>query len=139
MQGRVQARETQVDAIHTFLTELQHLADTTWFHIGSTPVTPLRIVGLIIILSAVWWLGKLVERALLRFARGEVGARFSPSAVYALTRLTRYTIWIVGSILGLNFIGFDLASLALFGGAVGVGIGFGLQNIFSNFISGIIL
>ncbi len=128
-----------MEFLHSLLIELQHLADTTWFHIGSTPVTPLRIVGLIVILSAVWWLGKFVEKALLRFARGDVGARFSPSAVYALTRLTRYTVWIVGSIIGLNFIGFDLASLALFGGAIGVGIGFGLQNIFSNFISGIIL
>jgi small-conductance mechanosensitive channel len=51
----------------------------------------------------------------------------------------RYIVWIAGSILGLNFIGFDLGSLALMGGAIGVGIGFGLQNIFSNLISGIII
>jgi small-conductance mechanosensitive channel len=48
-------------------------------------------------------------------------------------------VWIVGTLVGLTYLGFDLTSLALVGGAIGVGIGFGLQNIFSNFISGIII
>ena len=61
------------------------------------------------------------------------------STVYAFTRLVRYLVWIVGTLIGLNYLGFDLTSLAFLGGAIGVGIGFGLQNIFSNFISGIII
>ena len=48
-------------------------------------------------------------------------------------------VWIVGSLIGLNYIGFDMGSLAIIGGALGVGIGFGLQNIFSNLISGVII
>jgi small-conductance mechanosensitive channel len=48
-------------------------------------------------------------------------------------------VWIVGTLVGLTYLGFNLASLAFLGGAIGVGIGFGLQNIFSNFISGIII
>jgi small-conductance mechanosensitive channel len=61
------------------------------------------------------------------------------STVYAFTRLVRYVVWIVGTLIGLTYIGFDLSSLAFLGGAIGLGIGFGLQNIFSNFISGIII
>jgi small-conductance mechanosensitive channel len=55
------------------------------------------------------------------------------------SRVLRYVVWIVGTLVGLNYIGLDLTSFALLGGAIGVGIGFGLQNIFSNFISGIII
>ena len=70
--------------------------------------------------------------------RGNV-TRLSDSGVYALSRILRYVLWIVGSMVGLVWLGFDLGSLAIMGGAIGVGIGFGLQNIFSNFISGIII
>lgn len=63
----------------------------------------------------------------------------SDSALYALGRIMRYVIWIIGSVIDLSFIGFDLGSLAVMGGALGVGIGFGLRNIFSNLVSGIII
>lgn len=56
-----------------------------------------------------------------------------------MTRIFRYGVWVLGTLFGLNYLGFDLATLSIIGGAVGVGIGFGLQNIFSNFISRIII
>lgn len=113
------------------------LISTKWFVIGDTTVTPGRLLGLVVILAASWWLSAVIENTLRRVAahRGKLNA----SAVYTLTRITRYVVWIAGSILGLTYIGFDLASLALVGGALGVGIGFGLQNIFNNFVSGIII
>jgi len=55
------------------------------------------------------------------------------------SRVLRYTVWIVGTLVGLSYIGFDMTSFALFGGAIGVGIGFGLQKVVSNLISGVIL
>lgn len=61
------------------------------------------------------------------------------SVAYAVGRLARYAIWTVGVIVALQFAGLDLSSFALIGGAVGVGIGVGLQNIVGNFFSGIIL
>lgn len=107
------------------------------FVIGDTSVSIGRLIGLIFILAFFWWLSAVIEKTLRRVA--ERSGIIDESAVYALTRIARYIIWIVGSILGLIYIGFNLASLALVGGAIGVGIGFGLQNIFSNLISGVII
>src|SRR5687767_11156582 len=109
-----------------------------WVTLGETDVTLARIVGLVFILLFVWWFASVLERALRRVAlHGRQGQ--TSSTVYAYTRLVRYLVWIVGTLVGLNYLGFQLASLAFLGGAIGVGIGFGLQNIFINFISGIII
>jgi small-conductance mechanosensitive channel len=112
--------------------------NTPWFTLGKTPITLGSIVGLVAILVFVWWFSSIVERTLRRVALHGRSREIS-STVYAFTRLVRYIVWIVGTLVGLNYLGFDLTSLALVGGAIGVGIGFGLQNIFSNFISGIII
>jgi len=110
-----------------------------WFVLGETQVTAGRLIGLVVIVVAVWWFASLVETGVRRVAlRGDVHAKSTP-AVYAWSRVLRYSVWIVGTLVGLGYIGFDLTNLALFGGAIGVGIGFGLQNVFSNFISGIII
>lgn len=57
----------------------------------------------------------------------------------SVTTISIYAIWVIGIILALNALGFDSTSLTLVLGALGIGIGFGLQNIFNNFLSGIIL
>src|SRR5215218_2873003 len=107
--------------------------------VGDTEITLARIGALVFMLLAVWWFSSILERTLRRIALHGNRAHMTSSTVYAFTRLVRYIVWIVGTIIGLNFMGFDLTSLAFLGGAIGVGIGFGLQNIFQNFISGIII
>ena len=108
--------------------------------VGETEITLARIGGLVFMLLAVWWLSSVLERTLRKLAlRGQGHHHATSSTVYAFTRLVRYVVWIVGTVIGLNFMGFNLASLAFLGGAIGLGIGFGLQNIFQNFISGIII
>ena len=109
-----------------------------WVTLGETDLMLARLLGLVFILLFVWWFASVLERGLRRVAlHGRQGQ--TSSTVYAYTRLVRYLVWIVGALIGLNYLGFQLASLAFLGGAIGVGIGFGLQNIFSNFISGIII
>jgi small-conductance mechanosensitive channel len=107
--------------------------------VGETDITFARIGGLILMLLLVWWGSSILERTLRRLALRGHHHHATSSTVYAFTRLVRYIVWIVGTIIALNFMGFELTSLAFLGGAVGVGIGFGLQNIFQNFISGIII
>jgi small-conductance mechanosensitive channel len=58
---------------------------------------------------------------------------------YTLSRISHYTIMVIGLIVAFQFIGIDLSGLAVIVGLLSVGIGFGLQNITSNFIAGLIL
>ncbi len=129
-----------MDTVDTaFLSQLLDWSTRPWFRLGNTDMTLLRVVGLIVILVFFWWFASVLERTLRRMARAGNMVKLSDSAIFALTRIVRYLVWILGSIVGLAYLGFDLASLALVGGAMGVGIGFGLQNIFSNLVSGILI
>jgi len=56
-----------------------------------------------------------------------------------VSTITSYSFWVFGTILALNAIGISTTSLTVAFGALGIGLGFGLQNIFNNFISGLIL
>ncbi|MGE0113530.1 MAG: mechanosensitive ion channel family protein [Steroidobacteraceae bacterium] len=105
--------------------------------IGDSRFSLANIVILVLILVGSWLAARWLERAIQRLlrSRADVGS----STGYAIGRLLRYFVWMFGSIIGLQLVGFDLSSLALIGGALGVGIGFGLQNIVSNFVSGIVL
>lgn len=82
-----------------------------------------------------------LSRLLVRFLKKNVYSQteIDRGAQYTLSRLIRYVTITIGFLIALQMIGFDLSILAVFGGLFGVGIGFGLQNIFSNFASGIIL
>ena len=98
-----------------------------------------RLLGLLLIVVGAWWGAVFIERSIKRVAARARGGTGSLAAVFTWARIARYLVWIVATMVGLQYVGVDLASFALIGGAVGVGIGFGLQNIFSNFISGVIL
>ena len=65
--------------------------------------------------------------------------RLRPGAGYAIVTFTRWSIVIVGAALTLAALGIDMAKVTLLAGALGVGIGFGLQNVVNNFVSGLIL
>jgi len=113
--------------------------DAPWFELGGTQFTLGKVAGLAALVLVLWWLALLFERAILRLAlRGSSALQASPG-VYAFSRIARYAVWILGTLIGLNYVGFNLSSIAFLSGAIGVGIGFGLQNIFNNFISGIVL
>ncbi|MEZ5691379.1 MAG: mechanosensitive ion channel [Rickettsiales bacterium] len=63
----------------------------------------------------------------------------TPSQRVLFYKLSNIMLYAIGAIVGLNIIGLDLTALTVFSGALGFGIGFGLQKVFSNLISGIIL
>jgi potassium-dependent mechanosensitive channel len=65
--------------------------------------------------------------------------KLRPGAGYAIVTLTSWGIFIVGMVLTLAALGIDMSKVTLLAGALSVGIGFGLQNVVSNFVSGLIL
>lgn len=76
-----------------------------------------------------------------RFMRKRILERMSidPGLKYALEVGIGYVVFILGLVIGLESVGLNLSSLAFLTGIIGVGVGFGLQNIVSNFVSGVIL
>ena len=59
--------------------------------------------------------------------------------VYVINRMLKYIVYAVGILMALSTLGFGFGKLAIVAGALGVGIGFGLQSIVNNFVSGIII
>lgn len=111
--------------------------NATFFKIGNLPVTPLfviKAVAYIILLTLAAHLGRkiLQERILTRTSLDE-GLR------YAVAVGASYVIFFFGAVVGLQSLGLDLSSVAFLGGAVGLGIGVGLQSVANNFVSGLIL
>lgn len=97
----------------------------------------LVLFRLLVLLAAVFWLSSSLKRFVFRRFLSSSG--LSRSLQYTLAQIIGYLILFIGAAVALQNAGIDLSALALFAGAIGVGIGFGLQNITSNFISGIIL
>jgi len=107
------------------------------FTIGTSTVT------LVIILKIIFFsfLGIFFLR-LLRYKIANIlekNARMSPGAINSITTLVYYACILIGTFIVLSTAGLDLSQLGIVLGALGVGIGFGLQTIANNFISGIIL
>ena len=106
------------------------------FKIGETPVTSLGILRVVLILILAWILSNFVRRGLTHLS---VRQRGSSVFLYTLGRLAHYLILIIGISIGLSSIGVDLSNFALIAGALSLGMGFGLQAIVSNFVSGLIV
>lgn len=122
-----------------WLEQIEQLLTHPLISIGQTDVTLSRILILIGFLILARVLIAIIDRGLLRLAQPGRSVTLSKSGIYALSRIMRYTVWAIVVFMGIDYLGINLSHLALVGGAIGVGIGFGLQNIFSNFISGIVL
>ena len=107
------------------------------FHIGSSRISLLLVLKLLITVAFFWvlalWLARLIEQRL------RSSQHFSSSSRVAMAKTSRFVLLAIALLVSLNAAGVDLTALTVFGGAVGVGLGFGLQRIASNFISGFIL
>jgi small-conductance mechanosensitive channel len=112
-------------------------ASTSLFRIGDTPITSLGIFQTIFIVVVAWLLSKWLRRVLNRI--GAHSASVNQHALYTVGRLSHYLIILIGLIVGLSSIGIDFTNFALVAGALSIGIGFGLQSIINNFVSGIII
>jgi potassium efflux system protein len=113
------------------------LLSETLFEINETPVTLMGLIRIAVIMAIAWWLSKGIRKALHRIGERRTGV--NKSSLYTLGRVTHYVVLTLGVIIGLSSIGIDFTKFALFASALGVGIGFGLQTLISNFVAGLII
>ena len=97
----------------------------------------LQLFLLIALLVAVFWISSRTKRFL--FNRYLVRSGLDRSLQYAIAQIVSNLVLVIGIFIVLENTGIHLGALTVFAGAVGVGVGFGLQNIASNFISGLVI
>jgi len=107
------------------------------FTVGSLTIVPTYLLGGLLAFALLLNLSRYIKQRLiprwLRHTRMDQGAREAVAAV------TGYTGIAVAALIALSIAGFEMQNLAIIAGALSVGIGFGLQNIVNNFVSGLIL
>jgi len=120
--------------IFNYINEILNL---TLFQIKETPVTVMSVLIFLILITGFIILGVMARKALNR----RILKRFKvdEGTTYTLSRITQYIIITIGALISFQFVGIDLSGLAVIFGLLSVGIGFGLQNVTSNFISGLII
>ena len=97
----------------------------------------LQLFLLVALLIAVFWISSRTKRFLFNRLLAQSG--LDRSLQYAIAQIVSNIVLVVGIFIVLENTGIHLAALTVFAGAVGVGVGFGLQNIASNFISGLVI
>jgi small-conductance mechanosensitive channel len=111
--------------------------DTMALNIGEVRISILGVIKAVIALSVLLWLAGYFSRLLERRLSSMPG--ITPAAGVLFGKLFRMVLFTIAVVMAMDSVGIDLTALAVFSGAIGLGIGFGLQKVFSNLISGFIL
>jgi small-conductance mechanosensitive channel len=116
------------------LQEIRNALAELKFPVGKSEISVLDLgrdlLVLIITVAGTLWISGLVEQRLMRGSLGDVNARA------VLAKAIRALLLLVGVLFALSAVGVDVTLLSVFGGALGVGIGLGLQKLASNYIAG---
>jgi len=117
--------------------EIAALMDGAGFTVGTFRLSVLRILQAVFFLSVLIWLslaaGDFLDRRVQRIEE------LTPSLRVLIGKILRISLIVVAAMVAMSGLGIDLTAFTVLSGAVGVGIGFGLQKVVSNFISGIII
>ncbi|MDR9417672.1 mechanosensitive ion channel family protein [Gracilimonas sp.] len=116
---------------------LWDLLQVQLFTLQDSPVTFLKLVVFILLIVGFSLFAAFVKRLLNN--RILPGFIHDSGLCYTLARMTQYVIVVIGIFISFQFLGINLTGLAVIFGFLSVGIGFGLQNVTSNFISGLIV
>ncbi len=120
-----------------FLPEILDAMDELSFHVGRQKISLLvilsGILSVLVTVLAAMWLGRTLENRVMAAEDLDMNLRV------VLSKLIRAVLVVLGIMIALPLAGIDITVLSVFGGALGVGIGFGLQKIASNYVSGFII
>lgn len=105
--------------------------------IGSHSVTILSVINAAVIIVVIFAIVRLITRASGHFIAGSQG--FDPTQKLLAQKLTSIGVIVIAFFIGIDLLGIDLTAFAIFSGAFGLAIGFGLQKTIGNLIAGIIL
>lgn len=144
--GWVRAMENTISAIvwtilamhlSGLLPEILAALENVSFSVGKHPITLLLVIQalftVLIVLVIALWVSTMLENKLMRSEHISINMRV------VLSKLLRIVLALAAILMALSAIGFDITLLSVFGGALGVGIGLGLQKIASNYVSGFII
>ena len=119
------------------LPEIALTLESIQFNIGKNKLDLLLVlqafVTIIITIFVALWLSRMVENKLMRTEHVNANLRV------VLSKLIRILLMFIALLVALSAVGLDLTLLSVFGGALGVGLGFGMQRIASNYVSGFII
>jgi len=107
------------------------------FSIGKQGVTPISLLKALLFLGLLTVLSNWVRKLL--YQRVSKTTAFDPQHSYLLARFISLLIYVFGLMVGLQAAGVNLNSLAILGGTLGIGVGFGLQSIVANWVAGLVL
>ncbi|MBI4470619.1 MAG: mechanosensitive ion channel [Acidobacteria bacterium] len=105
------------------------------FELGRQGITLSHLLLAVIALGV----AALIARMIRRFCARRLPVSMAPGARYTITRLSQGAVWAVGILFSLKALNIDLTEIALVAGALGVGIGLGLQNMVENFVAGVVI
>ena len=123
--------------LNNIFSRLAELSGQPLFKIAETEVTLFSILLFLAIIAATYIISSIIQRALNRSLASKFTSK--PGALAAILRLIHYTVLVVGFGIALPTVGISLATLFAAGAIFAIAIGFAMQNIVQNFVSGIIL
>ncbi|MBU6442930.1 MAG: mechanosensitive ion channel [Alphaproteobacteria bacterium] len=116
---------------------LTHQLDAVGFVLGKLRISALTVVRAVLVLGVLLWLTKLASTFLeKRITKAEA---LTPSLQALLIRILNLALPALAVLIALDVVGVDLTALTVFSGAVGIGVGLGLQRTIANLVAGITL
>lgn len=124
-------------AVFGWLDEIVHYLDLVSLEVGNIKLSLFAITRTFLFGVILFWLGRISNTTGKKVIRNQPGLDVGTREVFV--KLFEIGVYVLIFLLLLQVMGINLTALAVFGGALGVGLGFGLQQIASNFISGLII
>lgn len=125
------------DSLFAGLTRIGIELDRIGFDVGKYRISVYSALATVVVIVAVIVLARLGSKVARRFFHRF--SRFDPTQRVLGEKVASIVIWLLLAMIGIDVLGIDLTALAVFSGAFGLAIGFGLQKTFGNLIAGIIL